>query len=114
MGTIKENRRKLENDLSLLRIKRQEVLNSSGLEDLEKTASDFIARFDTLRGIEKRNFIERMIAKIVLREGNKIEFHVCWSPVTSVTGMTESSTRCDDGEYPSIIQNSSCVLINYL
>lgn len=118
VGIIQGKKSKLENDLIALRSKRQEVIDSSGLKKLEQTACEFVERFETLTGVEKRSFIERMIAKIVIRKENKIELHVRWSPVTATTEMTESSFRNEYGGellphkiFCSIMQNSRILLM---
>ncbi|MBL4818131.1 MAG: hypothetical protein JKY15_02715 [Deltaproteobacteria bacterium] len=56
-----------------------------------RLASEFIARFDELSGIEKRGFIERMVSKIIIKSDNKLEMQVLWDPKQAVTKTTKSS-----------------------
>ena len=88
---IKEQRVKKEQGLVILLHARSDLMQKSGLENLEMTASDFIAKFDELTGVQKRDFIERMIAKIVIKADNQLELHVLWDPKKSVTRTTKSS-----------------------
>ncbi len=72
-------------------------MQKSGLESLEKTASEFIAKFDELTGVEKRDYIERMIAKIVIKKDKQLEFSVLWDIKKVVTRTTKSSISESDG-----------------
>ena len=47
--------------------------------------------------VEKRNFIERMIKKIIVKKDNKLELHVLWDPKKGVTRTTKSSVSDRDG-----------------
>ena len=80
-------------ELEILLHARADLMKKSGLECLEKTATEFIAKFNQLTGTQKRDFIERMIAKIVIKKDNKLELHVLWDPKRSVTRTTKSSIR---------------------
>ncbi len=88
---IGEQKAKKEQEVAVLLHARSDLMQKSGLENLEKTASEFIAKFDELTGVQKRDFIERMIAKIVIKEDNQLELHVLWDPKKSVTRTTKST-----------------------
>ncbi len=77
---LKNQKNQKEQDLANLLYARADLMEKSGLEKLEKTATEFIAKFDELTGVQKRSFIERMIAKIVIKQDNKLELHVLWDP----------------------------------
>lgn len=77
---IQKSKEEKERELALLLHARSELIRKSGLERLESTAQEFIARFDSLTGVQKRDYIERMIAKVVIKKDNKIEIHVLWEP----------------------------------
>jgi DNA invertase Pin-like site-specific DNA recombinase len=77
---------------------KKDIAKKSGLESLDATATDFIEKFSSLTGVEKRNFIERMIDKIIVKKDNKLELHVLWEPKRSVTRTTKSTvSELDNG-----------------
>ena len=88
---------KAESEISLLYLPKADLIKKSNLENLEKTAAEFISKFTSLTGIQQRSFIERMIAKIVIKKDNKLELHVLWDSKKSVTRTTESSIRKENG-----------------
>lgn len=88
---INEQKAKRKQDLAILLHARADLMQKSGLENLENTALEFIEKFDVLTGVEKRSFIERMIAKVVIKKDNQLELHVLWDPKKSVTRTTKSS-----------------------
>jgi len=88
---IKLKKQKKEEELSILLHAQADLIKKSGLENLQKTASEFISKFDQLTGVQKRAFIERMIKKIVIKSNNQLELHVLWDPKKGVTRMTKSS-----------------------
>lgn len=94
---IKTQRIKKEQELGILLHARIDLMQKSGLESLEKTASEFINKLDELNGVQKRHLIERMIAKIVIKKDNQLELHVIWDPQKSVTRMTKSSISEQSG-----------------
>lgn len=69
---IKAKKQKKEQDLAVLLHAQADLMKKSGLENLQKTASEFIQRFDEFSGVEKRDLIERMIHKIVIRRNNQL------------------------------------------
>ena len=92
-----EKKTNLESDISLLYLAKADLIKKSNLENIEKTAAEFISKFTSLTGIQQRSFIERMIAKIVIKKDNKLELHVLWDSKKSVTRTTESSIRKKNG-----------------
>jgi DNA invertase Pin-like site-specific DNA recombinase len=88
---LSAKRTRKEQELSAVYASRDDLIKKSGLENLQKASAEFIARFDELSGVEKRNFIERMIQKIVVKQDNKIELHVLWDPKKGVTRTTNGS-----------------------
>lgn len=88
---ITQKKVKKEQELAILNVAQADLLKKSGLENLQKTALEFIARFEELSGVEKREFIARMIHKIVIKQNNKLELHVLWDPKQGVTWTTKSS-----------------------
>ena len=108
VSKIQEQKTKKDSELNLLCLAKADLMKKSSLEDLEKTANEFISKFHCLTGIQQRSFIERMIAKIVIKKDNKLELHVNWDPQKktserprrcngSVTGTTKSSIRSENG-----------------
>lgn len=94
---INDQKIKREQELNILFNARADLMKKSGLENLEKTALEFIERFEQLTGVQQRDFIERMIAKIVIKKDNALELHVLWDPKKSVTRMTKSSVSDQSG-----------------
>ena len=92
-----EKKTKAESEISLLYLAKADLIKKSNLENLEKTAAEFISKFTSLTGIQQRSFIERMIAKIVIKKDNKLELYVLWDSKKSVTRTTESSIRKENG-----------------
>lgn len=94
---LKERKVMLDQSLATLLQVRGDIIKKSALDCLERTSLDFIAKFDQLTGVQKRDFIERMIAKIIIKKDNKLELHVLWDPRKTVTGVTKSTIREEDG-----------------
>lgn len=94
---INDQKIKRDQELNILFNARADLMKKSGLENLEKTAIEFIERFEQLTGVQQRDFIERMIAKIVIKKDNALELHVLWDPKKGVTRMTKSSISDQNG-----------------
>ncbi len=94
---IREQKQRKEQDIEILFLARADLMKKSGLESLEQTASEFIAKFDQLTGVQKRSFIERMISRVVIKKDNKIELHVLWDSSTRFRQGFSGQAAQDDG-----------------
>ena len=54
-----------------------------GLENLKKTAEDFINKLDRLTGTEKRNLLEKLIEKVVINQNQSINVHFWAEPASA-------------------------------
>lgn len=89
------DKRIIEAELDTLRRCADEVEESAGLSDLRKTATDYVKRFDKLTGTEKRNIIEKIVERVTVQSGNRIEIRLHGEPKQKtrlVAGWKKSST----------------------
>lgn len=67
---LSDKKAKKEQELTILLVAQADLMKKSGLENLQRTAAELIQRFDQLTGVEKRDFVERIIHKIITRKNN--------------------------------------------
>ncbi len=71
--TLRNKKEQWDSQLQLLESQRQNLLNQGGLLDLKKSINEFIEGFDKLTGTQKRNLIEKIVKKVVIKPNNKME-----------------------------------------
>jgi DNA invertase Pin-like site-specific DNA recombinase len=79
---------------------RTEALKSTGLENLFIATRQFVDKFDHLTGTERRNFVERILKRIVVRNDNVLDFEVFEDPTprpVTDAGRMKSTDRSVNG-----------------
>lgn len=107
-STYEEQRtkiQKLESDLSSLKIRKVELKKNSGLHDIAKASKELIDKFKTLTGTEKRNLIEKVVHKIIIRSDNKIVLELNSAPKRSLMD-TKPSVNLEDKSTDSEVDGS--------
>ncbi len=72
---------------------RQDLLRDVGLDDLQRTAKEYLKGFDTMTGIEKRDYLERLVQRVVVKPGNKLEILFYGQPPAVAVNRRKKSTE---------------------
>ena len=55
---------------------KSELLRTSGLDNLQTEAKKLLDRYDKVSGVEKRNLLERLVKRIVVKPNNRLTFQL--------------------------------------
>ena len=98
---METQRERKQHQIDTLEYTRADLLRRVGLDDLRRTAQDYLKRFDQLTGIEKRRHIERLVHRIVVKPGNQLEIEFFGEPlVRTVKREAKSTDWKKDGSVP--------------
>lgn len=87
VAAIQLQKSTLVREKNRLELLRQEILDHTGLTDMRQTAETYLAKFTELTGVQKRNFIEKMVESIIVKSDNTIEIRFLGRP--DVSGVNE-------------------------
>ncbi|MBF0315285.1 MAG: recombinase family protein [Oligoflexia bacterium] len=91
---VAKDKERYQGEVQYLEGLKRDIIEQTGLDNIRVLVKDFVNRFDTLTGTEKRNLIEKVISKVVIRSDQQIEIHVHWEPVHATRAAIEN-TRCN-------------------
>ncbi len=63
-----------------LEMQRRDILDRQGILDLRKTATTYLDRFSSLTGVQKRNFMEKIVESVIVRSDNTLEIRFLGRP----------------------------------
>lgn len=63
-----------------LELQRRDILDRQGVLDLRKTATTYLDRFSSLTGVQKRNFMEKIVESVIVRSDNTLEIRFLGRP----------------------------------
>lgn len=93
--TLQEDQNRYEKQLRFLRESKEDVMKRTGLSSLRETVREFVDGFDKLSGTERRNLLEKIVSKVVLKRDNRVELYLAADPNSvpppSVMGRNQSS-----------------------
>jgi DNA invertase Pin-like site-specific DNA recombinase len=95
MGTERQN---LQLELETLRRCAEETKDAAGLSDLRKTAIDYVRRFDQLTGTEQRNILEKIVDRVTVMPGNRIEIRFHGQPQKQKTRLVAGWKKSSEYE----------------
>ena len=94
--TVTFDQGKFQLELEALERVKQELLRTSGLGDLQGQVKKLLGRFESLSPVEQRNFIEKVVNKIVVKPGNRLDLHICGgSPTSTTVTLRKQSTEVE-------------------
>ena len=112
--TLQEEQERLEKQLRFLRDSREDVLKRTGLSSLRETVREFVNSFDKLSRTERRNLLEKIVKRVVLKRENRVELYLAVDPnlvpPSSVMRRNQSSDNNLNGVANgfSVSTGSSC------
>ncbi len=76
VGSVTAEQSKLQLELESLERIKSELLRVSGLEDLQSQVNKLLGRFNKIAPVEQRSLIERIVKRIVIKPGNRMDLHM--------------------------------------
>ena len=104
--TLMKNKKRLFDDAETLESYRKDLLNKVGLtESLEGLLWEFVGEFDGLSGTERRNLLGRIVKRIVVKKGNKLDIEIYGQGPLGPLSRRKKSTGSEINWGPKPVDN---------
>lgn len=80
LPSLELQKRNLTIELEQKQNYRQYLFQASGLDRLKQVVKELVDQFSQLNGVQKRNYLERLVEKITIKSDNTLELKVFWEP----------------------------------
>ena len=80
VADLRKKRERKETELELLYRQRTELMERSGLNCLHNSIEEFISTFEKFTGTQRRNLLEKIVKRVVIKSGNQIELQLYQDP----------------------------------
>ncbi|MGE0764536.1 MAG: hypothetical protein AB7N80_14770 [Bdellovibrionales bacterium] len=93
---LAKDRERLRHELDFLQKRRQEVLDESGLTDIQGQVKKVLQGFEGLTRVQQRLLLGKVIDRIVIRSDNHLEIRLVGSG--AVTATTRRNQKLDSNQ----------------